>query len=151
MLNSDYILHLIERIAADSKKTAKEALLREHAGDEMLKRELEMALNPFKTYGVKALPTRAGDGCLVIEERHWRLLDDLCTPELSGGAPRAGISDALNGLSAESAQFFSRILRKDLRAGFGENTTDKVFPRLIPELEPEKRSLLDPEATPWTT
>lgn len=133
MLNSDDIYHLIERVAADSKKTAKEALLREHAYDELLKRVLEMALNPFKTYGVKALPTRTGSGNLVCEERHWRLLDDLRTRELTGGAARAAIQDALNGLSVESAQLFSRILRKDLRAGFGENTTNKVFPKLIPE------------------
>jgi DNA ligase-1 len=132
-MNSNDIYQLLERIAADSKKTAKEAMLGEHVEDETLRRVLELALNPFKTYGVKALPTRTGSGDLVFEERHWRLLEDLRTRELTGGAARAAIADALNGLSPESAQVLSRILKKDLRAGFSANTTNKVFPKLIPE------------------
>ena len=132
-MNSNDIFALIEQVAADPKKTAKEAMLREHAGDETLKRVLELALNPFKTYGVKALPVRTGNGDLVFEERHWKLIDDLRTRELTGGAARSAITDALNGLSAESAQLLGRILRKDLRAGFSESTTNKAFPKLIPE------------------
>lgn len=132
-MNSNDIFALIERIAADPKKTAKEAMLREHAGDESLKRVLELAFNPFKTYGVKALPARTGNGDLVFEARHWQLIEDLRARELTGGAARAAIADAFNGLSAESAQLLGRILRKDLRAGFSENTTNKAFPKLIPE------------------
>lgn len=132
-MNSDDIYALIERIAADPKKTAKEALLREHAGDEELKRVLELAFNPFKTYGVKALPPRTGDGQLVFEERHWRLIENLRTRELTGSAARTAIADAFNSLSAASAQLLGRILRKDLRAGFSESTTNKAFPKLIPE------------------
>lgn len=132
-MNSNDIFALIERIAADPKKTAKEAMLREHAGDDSLKRVLDLAFNPFKTYGVKALPARTGNGALVFEERHWQLIESLRTRELTGGAARAAIADALNGLSTESAQLLGRILRKDLRAGFSENTTNKAFPKLIPE------------------
>lgn len=132
-MNSDDILSLIDRIAADSKKTAKESMLREHAGDETLKRVLDLALNPFKTYGVKALPKRAGAGTQNFGDEHWSLIEALRTRALTGGAARTAIQAAMDQLSAPSAELLSRILRKDMRAGFSESTTNKVFPKLIPE------------------
>lgn len=132
-MHSTEIFKLIERIAAEKKSTRKLELLKEHASDSTLQRVLELALNPMKTYGVKSLPTRTGDGGAIFGEQDWALIERLRTRELTGLAARAELCRAMDALDAGSAALLGRILRKDLRAGISDTTVNKVFARLIPE------------------
>lgn len=132
-MNSLQIFGLIEAIAAEPKKTKKLELLGSHSSDAELRKVLELALNPAKRFGVKALPSRAGAGAKPFDESHFLLLDRLLTRDLSGTAAREAIQAAFDELDAESAQLLGRILRKDLRAGFSDTTVNKVFPKLLPE------------------
>ena len=75
-MESASIFILIERVGAESAKSAKIALLSEHAGDEGLKRVLEATYSPLKTYGIAqrpvgAEPERVGAG---FDEGTWSLL-----------------------------------------------------------------------------
>jgi len=134
-VDSVEIFILIERIARTSAKSGKIALLAEHAGDESLKRVLEAALSPLKTYGiaqrpVPAEPDREGGR---FEPATWELLGQLERRELTGNAARQALAGEMTRLDGSSAELLWRIVAKDLRAGFSASTTGKVFPGLLPE------------------
>lgn len=134
-MDSASIFILIERVGAVSAKSAKLALLGEHAGDEGLRRVLEATYSPLKTYGIAqrpaaAEPDRAG---AAFDETTWGLLGQLERREITGNAARAALAGELTRLDGRSAELLWRIVAKDLRAGFSANTTGKIFPGLLPE------------------
>ena len=134
-MDSASIFLLIERVGAESAKSAKLALLGEHAGDEDLKRVLEATYSPLKTYGIAqrplgSEPDRAGT---VFDATTWSLLGQLERRELTGNAARAALAAEMTRLDGMSAELLWRIVAKDLRAGFSASTTGKVFPGLLPE------------------
>ncbi len=134
-MDSADIFILIERVGAENAKSAKLALLGEHAGVEDFKRVLEAAYSPLKTYGIAqrpapAEPERAG---AAFDETTWGLLGQLERREITGNAARAALASELTRLDGRSAELLWRIVAKDLRAGFSANTTGKVFPGLLPE------------------
>ncbi len=134
-MESASIFILIERVGAESAKSAKIALLSEHAGDEGLKRVLEATYSPLKTYGIAqrpvgAEPERVGAG---FDEGTWSLLGQLERRELTGNAARGALAAEMTRLDGLSAELLWRIVAKDLRAGFSANTIGKVFPGLLPE------------------
>lgn len=134
-MNSNEILAALDQIAGDSSKKNKEALVASFGAHESFRRTLVAALNPFKRYGVLALPERgvACAGAEVFTDDTWALLERLEKRDLSGNAARDAVARAMDGLSPASAQLLRRILTKDLRAGFGENTVNKAIPKLIPD------------------
>ncbi len=135
LMDSTEIFTLIERIAATSAKSAKLALLGEHAGEEDLKRVLEATYSPLKTYGIaqRPLPPAPDRRGGRFEESTWSLLGQLERRELTGNAARAALAAEMTRLDGASAELLWRIVAKDLRAGFSANTTGKVFPGLLPE------------------
>jgi len=132
-VNSTEILTLIDRIAADPKKTVKQALIKEHAADADFTRTLVAALNPLVSYGVSVLPAKTTEGGIDITAAHWSLVESLASRSLTGHAARDAIQAALNELNAPSAQLLTRILRKNLKAGFSESTVNKAIKGLVPE------------------
>lgn len=155
-MTSSAVFHLLERMAQEPGKKAKEDLLRSHSsansGDDTLRRVLDAALNPFHTYGLASLASRRGDGHLDFDERHWQLLERLRSRELSGNDARAAVQQAFDELNAASAELLRRIITKDLRAGFAENTVNKVFPGLVPDFAYMRCSLpkeVDLSSWPW--
>jgi DNA ligase-1 len=135
LMDSTEIFTLIERIAATSAKSAKLALLGEHAGDEGLRRVLEAAYSPLNTYGIAlrpAPPDLERDGAR-FDEPTWAMLWQLERRELTGNAARAALAAEMARLDGASAELLWRIVAKDLRAGFSASTVGKVFPGLLPE------------------
>lgn len=137
-MKSNAIFNLIEHIAATSSKKEKEsrlaAGLAELGAD--LRSVLSLTYNPLTTYGVRNLPERtapiAGDG-VEFDAVTLDLLHNLSTRALAGNAAIDAIQTELNRLSLESAELLKRIILKDMRAGFGESTMNKVEKDWVPE------------------
>jgi DNA ligase-1 len=143
MNNSKEIFHYIETIATTSSKTGKEALVK--AGVENspeFLRVCEYAYDPFKVFGVGRKTIE--EAATVAEARYlhtgpmrdftpdtWMLLDQLAKREISGDVVINRLAYEFGHLNAESVQLLSRILLKDLRAGFSESTLNKAQPGLI--------------------
>jgi len=134
-MDSVSIFVLIERVGAESAKSAKLALLSEHAGDGDLKRVLEATYSPLKTYGIAQRPVGADPGRVGVafDATTWSLLGQLERRELTGNGARTALAGEMARLDGLSAELLWRIVAKDLRAGFSANTTGKVFPGLLPE------------------
>lgn len=135
-MNSNDILKAIDTIAAHPGKKDKERLVKEYGeASPEFKRVLVAALDPMVTYGMKNVPERdntASDGA-VWDESIWSALDRLASRALTGNAARDVVWALMNTLSADSAELLKRVIKKDLRAGFGDNTVNKVFKGLLPE------------------
>jgi len=136
-MNSSELYDRIHEIATTPGKNDKTAMVAKLFSDdpgEIVTQLMEYTFNPFLTYGTRLadveLPTVPGDQCFDAET--WRLLADLAERKLTGHNARDAISAELRRLDSKSAGLLTMIILKDLRAGFGENTVNKVCKGLIP-------------------
>ena len=152
-MNSNDVLIALDKIAEDSSKKNKEALVTKHIQNEMFKTVCELAYNPFQVFGL--LPTKADEaiehGELFFDEVDTlSFLEQLQKRELTGNAARQELAKQLGQLSKESGSLLMRILRKDLRAGFGASTINKACKDFIPVFPYQRCSLpKDTDLSKW--
>lgn len=139
-MNSSQIFDLIETIAAASKKTDKERLLREADCPE-LREILVSAYDPTINYYIKKIPSVVcGDKNFCDSGRE--LLWALSSRRITGHEAQNALAQYLGTLNIESKELLTRIIRRDLRAGFSVSTINKVFPKLLREVPYMRCSLL---------
>lgn len=130
----------VEKIASTSGKNEKVAIISEAAGDAEFKKMIELVLNPFITFNIaKRFDEPAGAGW--FDESTWMMLDDLSSRRLTGNNAKDAIAGELRRLEPDSQELLWRIIKKDLRAGFGESTVSKVWKGLIPTFPYQRCSL----------
>lgn len=134
-LTDDQLLAMVNRIAAEPGRTEKERLLADLAATADGRTLIQLAYNPFKTWGVtqKAMPTRSGPDVAVssmgvIEG----LLNRLAKRELSGNDAREAVDAAFGVLPPAAGELLWRCLNKDLKAGVAEASIKAVDPSLVP-------------------
>lgn len=132
-MNSKEIYDAIEKIANTSSKNEKLALVKGYAVDGIFRSVLVCAYDPFRTYGIAAIPTKQYSGDSVFDALTWVLLDRLASRDLTGNNARHMVQQEINRLNDESSELFRRILKKDLRAGFSASTINKAVSGLIPK------------------
>lgn len=137
-MQSNAIYQVIEKIAADSSKNGKQAIIEAMKDEPEFLRVLKAALDPFITYGIGKdnFPKVAGQsGQGNFDDSTWLMLNNLSSRALSGNAARAAITEALTPMNTESRLLLQNIITKDLRAGFSESTVNKAIPGLITTFE----------------
>jgi len=145
-MNSSQAFDVIDYVAKTSGKNDKIAHLSAHKDDDMLKKVLEYAYNPFKTYGIAKRPDTIGEHCdNEFDEGTFELLDDLISRKVTGNNAIEYLRGELTALNKESAELLWRIVSKDMRAGFSESTCNKVWKGLIPDF-PYMRCTLPKDA-----
>jgi len=146
-MNSNKIFTLIENIALEPGKNAKIQMLKDSKCD-LLEKVLKYAYDPTINFGINKIdyPTTNEErelcGFLSTSSDVWELLNKLANRELTGNAARSMITSMLHRLNKDSAELLTRIIRKDLRAGFSESTINKVYTGLIPEFPYMRCSLI---------
>lgn len=127
------IYNILEDLANDSSRLAKEQILRDNVDNNLLKRVFDAALNPYRVFGIKKIPTVS-----PLESRLRPLEDALLeltrfeTRELTGNAAIAQLTRLLESVSEGDAIVLERIIKKDLRCGVQASTVNKIWPGLIP-------------------
>lgn len=130
-MNSNQILAALDEIAAVKPKE-KLVLLAKYCEDAEFKRVLNAAYNPFITFGIK--PQRvSGHGKEEFTADTWALLSSLVNRKLGRNDALGATDRCMDLLTPDSAELFWRITNKDLKAGFGESTINKVLKDFIPE------------------
>jgi len=130
------VINLLERIESTSKRTEKELLLSEFKDKETLKFVLETVYNPYLVYGV----VEWDDGSLYNESipTMYELLDlrdDLTSKKITGHAARDSVRDLTLCENEIARKWLIRMFKKDLKAGFGIKTINKIFNKLIPTFD----------------
>lgn len=140
-MNSSQLYDLIELIAATPKKTEKERLLKESDCPE-LRRVLKAAYDPTLNYYIKKVPSSGVYQNENFSDLTWLMLDSLAKREVTGNEALDNLEATLDFLNLKSKELLSRIIKRDLRAGFSVSTINKVFKDLIPETPYMRCSLL---------
>lgn len=153
-MNSITIMQAITDIADLPGKNDKLALLKKHMQDPEFVEVLNLALNPFITFGQKPSRYTSFLGTSTWDGKTNLLLTSLATRRLTGDAAKNAISAEFARLDALSAELLWRVINKDLKAGFSESSVNKVVKGTIPEF-PYMRCSLPKDANleewAWST
>lgn len=128
---------VIRSLESHSSRLNKEAIIEAEKDNVELFEGFLLGLSPFITFGVKKVPTHSGpDG----QGLPWVAFKELCnllqTRQLTGDDARSAIELALTASTqSQWNDWYRRILIKDMRAGFGESTVNRVVPGAIPVFE----------------
>jgi len=109
---------------------AKEVIIAQHAENYDFLDVLTHTYEPLWTYGIKKFPW-IGKGTETLESTYdeWRiLLVKLKERVLTGDTAKSIVGQYVSTLTPKDATLFKYILTKDLRAGIGSTTINKVIP-----------------------
>jgi len=117
---------------AGKKATIKTALGK---ADKIALRLMAEALNPYRVFGVKKFKQPAafdGDDSKASFDKFFVLLDALHNRDITGTEAQLAITNVLSNFSKATAGYVERVIDKDLKAGFSDETFDKIHPGLVP-------------------
>lgn len=144
-MNSQRVFEVISTIEATSSKNEKQALIAANLQYPLFTRVLCAALNPLVSYGLSKRRVIEETGSYVFDDATWMLLDDLAARRLTGNNALEALQGEMERLEPKSGELLWRIIKKDLRAGFGAETVNKVAKGLIPTF-PYMRCVLPADA-----
>jgi DNA ligase 1 len=122
---------IIQQLEADNSRLAKEAIL-QAAADEGLEEFFEglrMALDKLYTFGVKQVPVKDEDAGQGLSWTNFvELAEALRLRKITGHDARDAVKLAMDVATKQQwNDWYRRILIKDMRAGFGEKSVNKVL------------------------
>lgn len=131
-LSSEHAHAQLMEIASTSSKNEKLVLIEKYLKEPgMFQRLIILASDPFVTFGVKKLPKITEIGTREIDSTEINLLKQLMNRELTGNAAKEAIKASLGALYPDSRDLLTRVLTKNLKAGFTARSINKVFPGKI--------------------
>jgi len=136
-VNSIDVYRLLQEIGATTSRNAKEDLLRSKIEDPTVQRVVQLAYDPFITFGITP-PQVKGAGRLSFDHtspQPWVMLHQLSKRELTGNAAKVAVERMLVDLEPASCEVLRRILAKDLRCGISEKTINLVLPNTVPTFD----------------
>jgi DNA ligase-1 len=128
------LIDILERLESDNSRLFKEAVLREHRDNDLLRRFLIAAFDPWRNWGVTKYdkidaPSTRSDDALLRD--YLALLERLDKRELKGNAARDAIRASVAQADARAAKWMDRLLIRNLRCGVSAVTINKTWPGSI--------------------
>lgn len=121
-------------LANTSSRLEKEAILKSNLSNNLLRKVLFLALDPFTQFYIRRIPlykTGASNATITLEQGLDEL-QKLSSRTLTGNAAFYHLQWILESLPAEDARVIERVIEKDLRCGVSDATVNKIWPGLIP-------------------
>jgi len=128
------VFEILEALAADNSRLAKEAILRQHAGNDVLKETFRLAYDPMISYYIRKIPNYIVGKAEAKATLGWAMQEleqQFATRNKTGNAAIDHLKYILESLDAQDASVIERIIKQDLRCGVGEPTINKIWPGLI--------------------
>lgn len=127
-------LKVLDEIAGTSARSGKEEWLDRYLDDPFFRRVVTAALDPYTRFGIGVMPEIAENGNrrLTEDSSAWFILDAMASGDLRGGKAEDALIDLLTDHDEPSAEIIKRMILKDLRAGMGVKTVNKVRKNLVP-------------------
>jgi len=125
-------IEILEALESDNSRLFKEALLREHRGNETLRRVLVMAADPWKNWGVIKYDKvdffgSHGHGDVMLNT-FMDLLDDLNDRKMTGSRARGAVEGSISAFDDLGKKWAERLLWRNLRCGVSATTINKIWP-----------------------
>ena len=128
-------VQILETLESDNSRLFKEALLESNRDNEVLRRFLVLAFDPWKNWGVTKYdkpaaqrPVACGDDIIV---EYMDLLERLNLREVKGNAAREAVTRAMSKGDALAQKWMERLLWRNLRCGVSVSTINKVWPNSV--------------------
>ncbi len=128
------VYDLIERLAATSKHTEKEAILRSVVGtdiEETVKKVFSYTYDESINFWLREFPFPETFTEHFPTDHMFKNLDLFSSRELTGNAAMKHANDVAKMLSYKDAVIFDRILKRDLRCATTDTLANKIWPGLI--------------------
>lgn len=127
---SEACYRVINNLEMHPSRLNKEAILQHQAesGNDQLFEGLNLAFNPMITFGLKQIPEKTdADGPGLPWDSFTLALTGFVTRKVTGNTARDMIQTMMKSATGQEWNgWYRRILIKDMRAGFSENTVNKV-------------------------
>lgn len=127
------VFSILEELAADNSRLAKEAILKREHGNRDLKEVVRLALDPLTQFYIRKIPRY--DPELARNSLAWGMgqLNILSSRAKTGNAAIDHLIFILENVSETDALVIERIISKDLRCGVSTATANKTWPGLVSE------------------
>jgi DNA ligase-1 len=133
---SEACYRVISDLETHSSRLNKEQILeaQAEAGNDELFQGLNLAFNAMITFGLKQIPEKKDeDGPGLSWDMFTLVLTGFTTRNVTGNTARDAVTEMMKtATKAEWNGWYRRILIKDMRAGFSENTVNKVVEKKWP-------------------
>ena len=129
---------IIQELEADNSRLKKEAIIRRESDADNIEffNGVGMALDGFRTFGLKQVPKATKDGPGLSWERFAYVVDKLEKRELTGNDMRKTVDHLCETAKVEQwNDWYRRILIKDLRCGVTHKTINKHSKIKVPVFE----------------
>ena len=126
---------ILEHLASNSSRLAKEDILKRNVDNTTLKRVFKMALDPYVNYYIKNIPPYDANTHLLQSltlEEGLTELDRLSTRKVTGHAGINHLIGVLSSLNEDDAEVIVKVIRRDLRCGVSIATVNKIWDNLVP-------------------
>ena len=128
------INQFFEALASNNSRLFKEAELEKVKDNEVLKKVIFLALDPFTQFYIRKIPVYVTDRPVWHTlESALPKLDKLSKREITGNAAIEYLRLLLSEVSPGAAKVIERIIAKDLKCGASVSTVNKIWPGLIAE------------------
>ena len=119
------VFSILNELESISGRNDKIAVLKKHNKNDELYDLLNMALNFNHKFHIKKFevePANEGNG--KFHEEFMQLLDALSKRQLTGGISLSAVESFMAACTEEQAKWYSRVIKKDLRAGLDIKTVN---------------------------
>lgn len=123
---------ILESLAADNSRLAKEAILKQNSDNATLREVFRLTLDPLTQFYIKKIPPYVAKGnrklSLALSD-----LAQLSERKVTGNAAIDFLKNVLEGLNQNDAKVIEKVIQRDLRCGVSEATANKTWAGLVPE------------------
>jgi ATP-dependent DNA ligase len=125
---------IFEDLAANNSRLFKLDYLKQHKDNEVLKRAIFLALDPFTQFYIRKIPpyTHLGNMDITLAEAMNQLIY-LANRVYTGNKGIGHLQSVLSSIPSDSAKVIERIIKKDLKCGVSVATVNEIWPGLIHE------------------
>jgi hypothetical protein len=127
------IYKILTDLASDNSRNFKIDYLQKHVDNDLLKRVIFLALDPFTQFYIRKIPQYSRGVHTITLENALTALNHLSRRTITGNAAIDHLKSILESVSTEDALVVERIIQKDLKCGVSDSTVNKVWPALIHE------------------
>lgn len=129
-------LSILQQIAATTKRTEKEAILRQHQHNEELKLTMQMTYHPNIIFWIHQVPdmicSDIPSSTISLTDAIQQLIKLVISRSLTGHNAIQCYRSLLEQCSLEDREVLMMIVHRDLRCGINTATINKIWPNLIP-------------------
>jgi ATP-dependent DNA ligase len=131
------ILSILEALAKDSSRLAKEKILRDNASNETLKRVFKLAYDKKILFWTRTIPDIKVWGIhgarprLSLDKALDEIEATICTRKKTGNAANELLNTLFQRMEIADAEVVKRVILGDLRVGATRDTANRIWPGLI--------------------